>query len=82
MHSSLSVGLRIGHGFVAYSYLHSSPAFTTDCRLAYIINLADHCKTLVKCGGDAGGNWSFTQNSSMLTFAMNFPEFKESSDLE
>lgn len=80
MYSSLSTGLRIGHGFVAYSRLHTSPTFTTDCRLAYIINLADSCKTLVKCGANAGGNWSFTQNSSMLTFAMNFPEFKESAD--
>jgi len=76
--SSLSTGLRIGHGFVAYSWMSRSPAFTTDCRLAYIIGLADHCNTLVEYGADAGGNWAFTQNCAMLTFAMNFPEFKES----
>ncbi|MDO8588742.1 MAG: heparinase II/III family protein [Armatimonadota bacterium] len=78
MWASLSAGLRLGHGFVAYSRMHTARSFTTDCRLAYIFSLADHCNTLVKYGGDAGGNWSFTQNSSMLTFSMNFPEFKES----
>ncbi len=76
--SSLSTGLRLGHGFVAYNWIHKSPAFSTDCRLVYIVGLADHCNTLVQCGAHAGGNWSFTQNCSMLTFAMNFPEFKES----
>ncbi|MDO8684381.1 MAG: heparinase II/III family protein [Armatimonadota bacterium] len=76
--ASLSVGLRIAHGFVAYSLIHGAKSFTTDCRLAYLISLADHCNTLVKYGVHAGGNWSFTQNSSMLTFSMNFPEFKES----
>ncbi|MDH7601163.1 MAG: heparinase II/III family protein [Armatimonadota bacterium] len=76
--SSLSTGLRIGHGFVAYSWMSRSPAFSTDCRMAYIIGLADHCNTLVEYGADAGGNWAFTQNCAMLTFAMNFPEFKES----
>ncbi len=76
--SSLSTGLRIGHGFVAYSWMSRSPAFSTDCRFVYIIGLADHCNTLVAYGADAGGNWAFTQNCAMLTFAMNFPEFKES----
>ena len=75
---SLSVGRRISHGFVAYNWVHRSPAFTTDARMAWIIGLADHCNTLVDYGADAGGNWSFTQNASMLTFSMNFPEFKES----
>ena len=46
--------------------------------MAYILSLADHCNTLVEYGANAGGNWGFTQNSYMLTFAMNFPEFKES----
>ena len=78
MWPSLSTGLRLSHGFVAYSYFGSSPAFTTDCRMAYIISLTDHCNTLVKIGEGTHGNWSFTQNSSMLTFSMNFPEFKES----
>lgn len=75
--ASLSTGLRLGHYFVAYSGIHASPGFSNDGRLVYIVGLADHCNTLVQCGGDAGGNWSFTQNSSMLTFAMNFPEFKD-----
>ena len=76
--ASLSVGRRISHGFVAYNWVHKSPAWTTDARMAWIIGLADHCNTLVDYGADAGGNWAFTQNASMLTFAMNFPEFKES----
>ncbi|MHB1036660.1 MAG: alginate lyase family protein [Pirellulales bacterium] len=73
--ASLNTGIRLGHGFVAYSRLHASPNFTTDCRFAYILSLADHADTLVMVGEGAGGNWSFTQNSSLLRFALDFPEF-------
>ena len=76
--SSLSTGVRLRHSFVAYSRAHTSPLFTTDCRFAWILDLADHADTLVMVGEGAGGNWSFTQNSSMLSFALDFPEFVNS----
>lgn len=76
--SSLRTGLRLGHAYTAYSRIHTSPAFTTDCRMAFIINLADHCDSLMKTGYKSGGNWSFTQNSALLNFGMNYPEFKMS----
>ncbi len=73
--SSLSTGIRLRHLFAAYSRAHTSPFFTTDCRFAWIMDLADHADTLVMIGEHAGGNWSFTQNSALLTFALDFPEF-------
>jgi len=78
MWCSLSTGSRIGAGFVAYSYLHASPAFTTDCRMAYIISLADHCNTLVHYWARRRQLVVSPRNSYMLAFAMDFPEFKES----
>ena len=74
--ASLNTGIRLGHGFTAYDRAHSSPSFTTDCRMAYMLDLADHADTLVWNGADAGGNWSTTQNSSLLWFALDFMEFK------
>ncbi|MDO8589105.1 MAG: heparinase II/III family protein [Armatimonadota bacterium] len=76
--TSLNTGIRLGHSFIAYSRAHKSPNFTTDCRFAWIMSMADHADTLVMVGADAGGNWAFTQNGSLMTFALNFPEFKNS----
>ena len=76
--SSLNTGIRLSHGFVAYNRIHASPNFTTDCRFAYILDLADHADTLLWNGVGAGGNWSMTQNSALLQFALDFPEFKNS----
>ena len=76
--SSLNTGIRLGHGFHAYSSIHASPNFTSDCRMAFILGLADHADTLVHVGGTAEGNWAFTQNGSLLKFAFNYPEYKNS----
>lgn len=76
--ASLQTGIRMGHAFYAYSSIHKSPFFTPDCRMAFILGLADHADTLVLVGADAGGNWAFTQNGSLLHFAWNFPEYTNS----
>ena len=76
--ASLQTGIRLGQSFVAYSRAHTSPFFTTDCRFAWIVDMADHADTLVAVGANAGGNWAFTQNGSMMDFALNFPEYTNS----
>ncbi|MDO8682733.1 MAG: heparinase II/III family protein [Armatimonadota bacterium] len=76
--SSLNTGIRLGQAYYAYSQIHKSPNFTLDCRMGYIFSMADHAETLVMVGAAAGGNWAFTQNGSLMTFAVNFPEFKNS----
>lgn len=76
--TSLNVGSRIGQAFYDYTLVSESPSFTTECRFGYLLYMADHGDTLVMVGGDAGGNWSFTQNSKLLTFALNFPEYTNS----
>ena len=76
--ASLAVGTRLGQTPIMYSHLHGAKSFTMDCRMATIMSMADHCNTLVKHGGDAAGNWAFTQNCTMLAFSMDYPEFKES----
>ncbi|MDO8682734.1 MAG: heparinase II/III family protein [Armatimonadota bacterium] len=74
--NSLGTGLRLGQGLFAYCRAYESPEFTTECRMAYMLNMADHADTLLMVGEQARGNWSFTQNSSLLAFSMNFPEFR------
>ena len=74
--ATLDAGIRLGHGFAAYSRLHKSPFFTLDGRMAYLLHLADNADTLVLNGEGDGGNWAFTQNAAMLEFGLNFPEFR------
>ena len=76
--SSLNAGIRLAAAFIPYNRAHTSYEFTTDCRMAYIMNLADHCDTIVWNGEFAGGNWSATQNTALLQFSLNFPEFIKS----
>jgi hypothetical protein len=76
--SSLNTGIRLGAEFTSYDYIHAPPSFSTDCRMAFIMNMADHADTLVWNGAFAGGNWSATQNQALLQFALDFPEFKNS----
>ena len=76
--ATLDAGARLANGFAAYSRVAKSPAFSLDCRMAYYLNLADLADTLVLNGAHDGGNWSFTQNSAMFEFGLNFPEYKNS----
>ena len=74
--ASLNTGIRLGQGFICYQRVRSSPSFTTDCRMAYIMDMANHADTLIWNGAGAGGNWAITQNTSLMAHALNFPEFK------
>ncbi|MDO8683061.1 MAG: heparinase II/III family protein [Armatimonadota bacterium] len=76
--ASLEAGIRLGQTPIAYDRIHSSPEFTNDCRMATIIDMANHADTLIWNGGNAGGNWAITQNSSLISFALDYPEFKNS----
>ena len=76
--NSLATGLRLGQLTIAYARAAGSPNFTTEARMAFILHLADCADTLVMTGGDASGNWSLTQNTSLLGFGLNNPEFVNS----
>ena len=76
--ATLDCGIRLAANFIGYNRIHKSPSFTLDCRMAYILNLADLADTLVRNGAYDGGNWGFTQNASMFGFGLNFPEYKNS----
>ena len=78
--ATLDCGARLAPAFVAYKRIHKSPAFTLDCRMAYILDLGDMADTLVLNGANDGGNWAFTQNSALFEFGLNFPEFKNSEE--
>ncbi|MDO8682732.1 MAG: alginate lyase family protein [Armatimonadota bacterium] len=73
--ATLDAGTRAGAGFTAYAHMVTSPYFTLDGRMAFIINLANNADTLILNGEGAGGNWSFTQNGSMFNLGVDFPEF-------
>lgn len=73
--ATLDAGTRVGAEFTAYRHIWRSPFFTLDGRMAFILNLANNADSLIQLGEGDGGNWSFTQNASMLGLALDYPEF-------
>lgn len=73
--ATLDCGIRLAANWIAWERMHTSPFFTPDGRMAYVLNLADNCDTLVLNGAGDGGNWAFLSNSALFEFGLKNPEF-------
>ncbi|MDO8589104.1 MAG: heparinase II/III family protein [Armatimonadota bacterium] len=73
--ATLDCGIRLAANWVAWERMHTSPNFTLDGRMAYILNLGDDADTLVLNGAGDGGNWGFLSNSALFDFGLKNPEY-------
>ena len=77
--ATLDCGIRLAANWTCYERIHTSPYFTLDGRMAYILNLADDADTLMLNGASDGGNWAFLSNAALFDFGLKNLEFANAS---
>lgn len=71
-----AVGRAPGHGLYAYGRFYYSPEFTVEDRFVWYLSFYENAAYLRP--STVGGNWGFQTFETLLRYALDHPEWKES----